>query len=460
MTFNLMIKSLLALQLISGTDTARKRWVGEATWSEPNNWNNGLPSGCDGALIEPNQILTIAAQANIAEISFGGDSAIVFDSFSEVAFGQGGNYCNDVDKSIKFYEAARDDFLSVENWEADGDLDDLDLLDIHRIPCQNDIIEVPHRQMRAELHSPVKVGAVSYGGQHLSRDQVHDWLNSPDGRNELRMLSSFVLSDVSYCKSRSGCECGNEASCNGTTCRSPLLCDYPVTTPTMCCPFCGSLMTVPVNYEKSYRQLQLELSTILSHLSIPQNLKMGIDQGKLYLVVEQRGDQSTVDVSEVVMQRLILSNYSTPQQIEVVRSSAPVIADPIHQTKVHTNSILLVVLACMVLCLITLGLVLLYIIRRKTSMFRPVQRNDSQMNACNTYETLEPDQHLYETIRISRVKSDEYYSPVTEYSPSQDKREPCLYRYPGDEQTPCCHPDNIELSSRLGMDKQNTLTSV
>ena len=52
-----------------------------------------------------------------------------------------------------------------------------------------------------------------------------------------------------------------------------------VTTPTMCCPFCGTLMTVPVNYEKSYRQLQLELSTILSHLSIPQNLKMGIDQG-------------------------------------------------------------------------------------------------------------------------------------------------------------------------------------
>ena len=198
MTFNLMIKSLLALQLISGTDTARKRWVGEATWSEPNNWNNGnssslhficivrfpgnlvlcannfitlilkiklkyefpigtsklvlilifnfqiiiiyhfagLPNGCDGALIEPNQILTIAAQANIAEISFGGDSAIVFDSFSEIAFGQGGNYCNDVDTNIKFYEAARDDFLSVENWEADGDLDDLDLLDIHRIPCK------------------------------------------------------------------------------------------------------------------------------------------------------------------------------------------------------------------------------------------------------------------------------------------------------------------------------------
>ena len=52
------------------------------------NFFAGLPSGCDRALIEPNQILTIATQANIAEISFGGDSTIVFDSFSEAAFGQ------------------------------------------------------------------------------------------------------------------------------------------------------------------------------------------------------------------------------------------------------------------------------------------------------------------------------------------------------------------------------------
>merc|ERR1719184_427329 len=100
------------------------------------------------------------------------------------------------------------------------------------------------------------------------------------------MLSSFMLSDVTYCKARGGCECGNKASCNGTTCRSPLLCDYPVTSPTMCCPFCGTLMTVPVNYDKSYRKLQMELSTILSHQSTPQNLKMGIDEGLLYLVVE------------------------------------------------------------------------------------------------------------------------------------------------------------------------------
>ena len=124
----------------------------------------GLPNGCDGALIEPNQILTIAAQANIAEISFGGDSAIVFDSFSEIAFGQGGNYCNDVDTNIKFYEAARDDFLSVENWEADGDLDDLDLLDIHRIPCK--LVFWKHRivvsryngQLEFELIYESKVG--------------------------------------------------------------------------------------------------------------------------------------------------------------------------------------------------------------------------------------------------------------------------------------------------------------
>ena len=57
---------------------------------------------------------------------------------------------------------------------------------------KHDIIEVPHRQMRAELRSPVKVGAVSYGGQHLSRDQVHDWLNSPDGRNEVSLSNTRI----------------------------------------------------------------------------------------------------------------------------------------------------------------------------------------------------------------------------------------------------------------------------
>ncbi|KAL5269398.1 hypothetical protein ACHWQZ_G003029 [Mnemiopsis leidyi] len=453
MTRHLLLKCWLALLLVSGTNTARKRWVGESTWSEPSNWNSGLPSGCDGALIEPNQILTLAAQANIAEISFGGDSAIVFDSFSEVAFGQG-SYCNEVEKNIKFYEAARDDFLAVENWEPYGELDNIDVLDIHKIPCKHDIIEVPHRQMRAELRSPVKVGAVSYGGQHLSRDQVHDWLNSPDGRNELRMLSSFVLSDITYCKPREGCECGNTASCNGTTCKTSLLsCDNPVTSPTMCCPFCGSLLTVPVNTKKSYRQLQIELSTILSHQSTPQNLKMGIDQGNLHLVIEQRADRSIIDVVDVIKQRLINSNYSTTEQITEQRSLALAKSDNFVQPqKVHTNSILLVVLACMVFCLISLGLVLLYIIRRRSSMFRPVQRNDSHMSACNTYETLEP---VYETIGVSRQKSEDYY----EYS--QDKSEHCLYpRCHGDDQRPCRHDNQEVCLGGTVSDKHSSLTSV
>ena len=60
------------------------------------------------------------------------------------------------------------------------------------LPGKHDIIEVPHQQMRAELHSPVQVGAVSYGGKHLSRDEVHDWLNSLDGRNEVRHNAMFV----------------------------------------------------------------------------------------------------------------------------------------------------------------------------------------------------------------------------------------------------------------------------
>ena len=47
-----------------------------------------------------------------------------------------GSYCNEVDTNIKFYEAARDDFLAVENWEHYGELDNIDLLDIHRIPCK------------------------------------------------------------------------------------------------------------------------------------------------------------------------------------------------------------------------------------------------------------------------------------------------------------------------------------
>ena len=51
-------------------------------------YTTGLPGACDSALVETNQILNIAAQANIAEISFSGDSSIVFDSYSEVAFGQ------------------------------------------------------------------------------------------------------------------------------------------------------------------------------------------------------------------------------------------------------------------------------------------------------------------------------------------------------------------------------------
>ena len=49
-----------------------------------------------------------------------------------------GSYCNEVEKNIKFYEAARDDFLAVENWEPYGDreLDNIDVLDIHKIPCK------------------------------------------------------------------------------------------------------------------------------------------------------------------------------------------------------------------------------------------------------------------------------------------------------------------------------------
>ena len=183
------------------------------------------------------------------------------------------------------------------------------MLDIHRIPCTHDIIELPYREMRAELHSPVEVGAVSYGGRFLTKSQVRvfislpylylfcvssslsylylsslssslcvsarllfnvkqcqveDWLTSEDGRREIRMLSPLHINDATYCKIRGGCECGNVASCNSTTCRAPLQCNDPISSPTMCCSFCGSLITIPVNLEQSYRQLELEFSKILS----------------------------------------------------------------------------------------------------------------------------------------------------------------------------------------------------
>lgn len=48
----------------------------------------GLPTGCDTGLIESNQILTLTAHGNIGELSFSGNSAIMFNSLSEISFGQ------------------------------------------------------------------------------------------------------------------------------------------------------------------------------------------------------------------------------------------------------------------------------------------------------------------------------------------------------------------------------------
>ena len=55
-----------------------------------------------------------------------------------------GAYCNAKDPGIKFYQADRDDFLSVDNWKEDNEFERVNVLDIHRIPCKFYNISLDH----------------------------------------------------------------------------------------------------------------------------------------------------------------------------------------------------------------------------------------------------------------------------------------------------------------------------
>ena len=59
-----------------------------------------------------------------------------------------------------------------------------------------DEVEIPYHEMRAEVRAPAKVGAVSYAGMYLSRSQLLDWMNSPDGRNEVH-IHLYCVTDKS-----------------------------------------------------------------------------------------------------------------------------------------------------------------------------------------------------------------------------------------------------------------------
>lgn len=391
---------ILLLLLLKDVDTASKKWIATSQWSEEAHWVGGLPTGCDTALLEQNQVLHMTGQSNIADISFSGDGAIVFDGFSELSFGQGSNsdsgngWCSG--KSVKMFESDRHEFLSPDNWELEGQDQDTFLpLDVNKIPCHSDVIELPSKTLRATLSSDVSVGAVSYGGQVKSKTEVRDWLNSPQGRQELRLLASFNVNGRPFCHIPGGCECGNQVSCNASVCEP--LCSNPIRSPTMCCPVCGSILSVPVQHQESLSKLEIELSKEVSKLSFPPAFFMGLYRGELHIIAKERnhGLSATAAIKHIT-DFLIQRGYIIDNNFTILQSSSRL---QIEQLSPENRISFPLLVVGSLLLLILFAIFIIVLIRcRKIPFLQPVPTHQSLQHHTNDYDTI-GQEHIYESVQ-------------------------------------------------------------
>eukprot|EP00116_Pleurobrachia_bachei_P001207 sb/3461469/ len=302
-------------------------------------------------------------------------------------------------------------------------------------PGQNDIIELPRETVRAELLRPVSVGRVQYGDDILTRTQLNNWLQSPTGRNEGGFPCLLGLNSLATYSPRTGT---------------------------------GMLMA-PTPYWLVLRTSQLprrrrfnkQSNGILSINKLSENVIQFHYDGRRLL---SRGGRLTTNQNPLFRSRDWLSanqgpweNYAPTSSIKLTTNQNPLfrsrdwlsanqgpweyvscdahiygvvchvesstegvsqehVTDTEGDSTVHTNSILLIILACVTICLLVCGGVLLYTVKRGSIRFVPILH--SPLGSCSTAENpYESPQHIYESVhQVMRKDSVDYYSTIPPYS--------------------------------------------
>ncbi|VVC37695.1 Amnionless [Cinara cedri] len=262
------VAAALLLSFSAGVaDGATKKWTPNADFEDPGNWDAGrVPSAIDVVAFQEDTAVPVvlpSARVDVCELVLPVNGQLVLEPNSRVFFSaSSGNATGGcTGRTVKFKRNAPTEWTDPDNWSSENA--NCATPHVERIPCAHDTVAFnPGNSFSVVVPDvPIIVGAVKYGNQTFSQNELNEFLVSDIGDQEFKSTSpnndvSIKLTEM-LCDDSTGCECGTleyiDQVCKLASKRCDIKnlgCISPVQPIGHCCRICGAYFSIRYNPSK------------------------------------------------------------------------------------------------------------------------------------------------------------------------------------------------------------------